>query len=420
MRMRVLPFVLSGLLPCPGSAVPAPPSPEPPLALVHVAVVDVAAGSVLPDRTVLVSGGRIAEVFPSRASAVPSDARVVDLAGKYVVPGLWDMHVHLSDAGERALGMLVESGVLGVRDLGSEIGQIDSWRDAIAKRSRVGPEIVRAGPVVDGPNPGAPHRLTLRTAGEARCTVTTLKNGLGVDWIKVHASLAREPFFALLAEARADRIPVACHLPTSATAAEASEHGCRTLEHAAESLIATWGYERVHPSKSPEESADRLVGEPGRRLFEVLRRNRTWVDPTLVGYESFVKMGRDPEETQARQAILDKQILAVGIMHRMGVRLLAGTDLSDDEMGLTPGDSLHRELEYLVKSGLTPPEALRVATRDAAEVLGRLAETGTVEKGKRADLVILDADPLAEVANLRRISAVVLRGKLLPKGESKP
>ncbi len=387
------------------------------LVLTHAAVIDGVGSPVQGDMTVAVANGRITDISRTGASPLPEGAEVVDLSGKYIIPGLWDMHVHLSLAGETALGALVASGVVGVRDLGGDIWQIDQWRSEISRGSRLGPEIVRAGPLVDGPKPGAPHRLTVTNAEEARCAVTTLKTGLGVDLIKVHSYLPREAFFALLEEARAQKIPVACHLPESATAAEASARGCKSIEHAAESLVASFGYERVNPSKSPEESAARLVSQPGIRLFEVFRHNGTWVDPTLAAYESFVKMGRSPEERDAREAILNSQIAAVGTMHRMGVRLLAGSDFADAEAGLTPGVSLQRELEFLVRSGLSPLEAIQIATRDAAEFLGKLQETGTVTKGKRADLVLLDADPLANVSNIRRIWAVVVRGRLIAKAD---
>jgi imidazolonepropionase-like amidohydrolase len=177
---------------------------------------------------------------------------------------------------------------------------------------------------------------------------------------------------------------------------------------------------------------DALVSEPGIEIFQVLARNKTWVDPTLVGYGVFVKMAApcatpqksewcvppsefSQETLDARQAVLRHLVQAVGIMHKNGVKLLAGTDFSEQEEGLTPGVSLHQELQLLVQAGLTPLEAIQVGTRDAAEYLGLLAERGTVEQGKIADLVLLNKDPLKDIANVTAVEMVLVRGRIVTK-----
>src|SRR5262249_14488031 len=150
--------------------------------------------------TVVITGDHIAAVGPSETIRIPDGARVVDDSGKFLIPGLWDMHGHLSYAMETALSLLILNGVTGVRDMGGDLNQIDRWRREIAEGKRVGPQIVRAGPFVDGPKPEK-YRLTVTNAAEARQAVDELKRR-GVDFIKVHNGLSRDAFFAVADEAR--------------------------------------------------------------------------------------------------------------------------------------------------------------------------------------------------------------------------
>src|SRR6476661_292450 len=200
------------------------------LAISHVTVIDCTGAAARPDMTVLVSGNRIGAVGTAADVPIPPGTETVDGTGKFLIPGLWDMHGHLTDATESAFPLLIMNGVTGVRDMGGELDQIDRWRTEINRGERIGPHIVRAGPFVDGPNEGAPHHLTVRTPEEARRLVHELK-AKGVDFIKVHNALPRDVFFALMEEARKEHMPVAVHLPKGVTSAEASEAGARSLEH---------------------------------------------------------------------------------------------------------------------------------------------------------------------------------------------
>jgi imidazolonepropionase-like amidohydrolase len=401
-----------------------------PIAFTHVTVIDATGAPPMSDMAVVVSEGKITAIGQTASVPVPPGATVVDGTGKVLIPGFWDMHTHLSDSGVAALALLVENGVTGVRDVGSDIWQIDNWREEIRNGIRRGPEILRAGPVVDGPNPQGHWRVTVTTPEEGRCAVETLRTGLHVDLIKVHAAVPRDAFFALAKEARGRSVPLACHLPVSVTIQEASDAGCTSIEHVAESFGES--LLRSRKLKTVEEVMDALLSEPGLEIFQVLARNKTWVDPTLVGYGAFVRMAEpcptpqkseycvqssefNQKDLDARRAVLQQLVKAVGIMHKSGVKLLAGTDFSEKEQGLTPGVSLHQELQLLVQAGLTPLEAIQVGTRDAAEYLGLLAERGTVEQGKIADLVLLNKDPLENIANTTAIEMVLVRGHIVMK-----
>ncbi|HMD41850.1 MAG TPA: amidohydrolase family protein [Candidatus Acidoferrum sp.] len=169
-------------------------------------------------------------VGPSDRVLIPAGVRVIDGSGKFLIPGFWDMHGHLTDATEEAFPLLIMNGVTGVRDMGGDLTQIDRWRSEIDKGLRVGPHIIRAGPFVDGPKEGVSNRLTVRTAEEARQAVHNLK-AKGVDFIKIHNTLPPDAFLALMDEARKEHIPVAVHLPKGVSSAEASEAGVASLEH---------------------------------------------------------------------------------------------------------------------------------------------------------------------------------------------
>lgn len=380
-----------------------------PLAFIHVAVIDCTGSAAQPDMTVVTAGGRITAIGKSPAVSVPSGATIIDATGKFLIPGLWDMHGHLTDATETALGLLVINGVTGVRDLGGDLDQIDRWRDEIARGQRVGPHIVRAGPFVDGPKPGIKYRLTVMNAAEGRQAVDSLK-ARGVDFIKVHNGLSREAFFAVAQEARKQGLPLAVHLPRGISVAEASDAGARSIEHI-EILLESSLYRKGATAKTLEEAIAENSGAAGDALFARLKKNGTWYVPTLIAYyRGFVLWSGNAKETAGSLEIHRKNLEIVAAMHRAGVGILAGTDFSD--WALVPGVDLHNELALFVEAGFTPMEALQTATVEPAKYLGRLETQGTIEKGKLADLVLLDADPLEDISHTRKINAVVLGGRL--------
>jgi hypothetical protein len=397
---------------------------------------------------VVVSGERITAVGRAGTVRVPRGALVVEAAGKFLIPGLWDMHVHLSTATELALPALVANGVTGVRDMGGDMDEIDGWRRRIKAGALVGPRVVRVGPVVDGPKPDAPFRLTVTDAAEARRAVAALKRR-GADAVKVHNAVPRAAYFALAGEARRLRVTFVGHIPREVTPLEASDAGQRSLEHT-ESLFENVIHGASRRGLSAREGLAQALAayedERAAELFRRFRRNGTWYDPVLVTYRSFAfradfaaapdprnryaaastRRGWDkyqpvnrgvPAETVAlRKSVFARLLELVGLMRREGVGLLAGTDAGGIR-DVVPGFSLHDELALLVRAGLTPSEALQAATRNPAAFLGVSDSLGTVETGKLADLVLLDASPLEDIENTRKIAAVVVGGRYIPKPE---
>jgi imidazolonepropionase-like amidohydrolase len=394
--------------------------PQTQLIITQVTVIDATGAPAKPDMTVVITNGCIAALGNTREVPLPKDARVLNGSGKFLIPGLWDMHGHLTYAGESALALVIENGTTGVRDLGGDLEQIDLWRREITSGRRLGPHIVRAGPFVDGLKPHLKDRLTVTNAAEARRAVDTLKLR-GVDFIKVHNGLSRESFFAVADQARKRGIPLAVHLPSGlwtkprgdgVSVAEASDAGAKSLEHV-EILLESALYRKGATAKTIEEAIAENSGEAGAALFARLVRNRTWYVPTLVAYyRGFVLSNDNPKDTEGRREIHFKNLKLVQAMHKAGVEIMAGSDFSD--WALVPGVDLHNELALFVEAGFTPMEALQSATIKPAKFLGKLDSLGTIEKGKIADLVLLDANPLEDISHTRKINSVIIGGKLVP------
>jgi imidazolonepropionase-like amidohydrolase len=299
--------------------------------------------------------------------------------------------------------------------------------------------------VVDGPRTEeGKYRVTVTNAGEAREGVRSLKER-GVDFIKVYHFLSRDSYFAIADEAKKQGIAFAGHIPNGVAPREASEAGQRSLEHTSvllQALISLADKKDRTQKQLTAEAFDKLTGEQGVTMFQAIARNGTWHTPTLVVSQSFLlrsEMAARPddrrkymaaitrehweknnpvpknvsaEDMAERKKALEKLFEVVATMRRAGVPMLAGTDPPTRDV--FPGFSLHDELGLLVEAGLTPLEALQAATLNPAKCLG-LSDYGTVEKGKLADLVLLEADPLVDIANTRKIAAVVVAGKVLPK-----
>lgn len=428
-----------------GVPAPAGAPPEPaPLVIAHATVIDMTGAPPRRDVSVLVRGDRIVAVAPAATLAVPADARVVDATGKYLIPGLWDMHVHLGQATAAALPVLLAEGVTGVRDMGSDFTLIQRWRREIAEGTRPGPRIVAAGPILDGPEhapAGSRERIGVADPARARQLVDSLAD-LGVDFIKVYDFLAPAVYDAIVREAAARRLTVVGHVPRAVGIGRAIDAGQRSIEHLSGVPLPCPFAMRLLARAPGAHGAMPPCGDDDARarVFARMRAAGTWVVPTLVSFRGMAAtvdpragaptaaelrlaapalrahwaehLARWPRFVPASyRAELPKLFEPTAAQaHRAGVRMLAGSDLGNPNV--IPGVALHEELARLVAVGLTPMEALRAATRDPAAFLGLLDSLGTVEPGKLADLVLLDADPLANIANTRRISAVVARGRL--------
>jgi imidazolonepropionase-like amidohydrolase len=423
---------------------------EPVLAITHVSLIDATGSPVQTDMTVIVEGKRISQVGKSDATPVPKTARVVDGHGKYLIPGLWDMHVHeifgaWIPADEKITPVLfVANGVTGVRDMGGDLEALKKWRARIAEGTLLGPRMIISGPMLDGPIPQFPSSAPVKDGAEGRRIVDELQKN-GADFIKIQSLVPREGYFAAADEAKKVGIVFAGHVPDKVRATEASNAGQKSIEHLTGVFegCSTVEDELMAAPRGPGRSKFLSTYDPARAkaLIALFVKNQTWQVPTLywergewlieqtsAGPDPLVKYAPAAWRERAwpmfttgiekdwstdpfadRKKFFQAELKMVGEMNKAGVPILAGTDTAAG-VRVYPGFSLHEELELLVQAGLTPMEALQAATRNAGKYLG-LADTGTIEKGKRADMVLLDANPLMEIKNTRKIQSVVLAGR---------
>ena len=425
-----------------------------PLLIRNVTVVDVLHGSLRPGMNVAISGHKILSLNPA-SGVPPRTARVIDARGKFLIPGLWDMHVHIYFAPQTYFSLLLANGITGVRDMGGPADWLLSWRRRVAHGDVIGPRMVVAGPYLDGPTSSREFVVRIGTPDEARRAVASLA-ARGVDFIKIMSVVPREAYFAAASEANRLRIPFVGHVPETVSAAEASQAGQKSLEHLFGVLLACAadGQElRKHIRPDPvgrefpayENILAAFSDEAADKLFQEFRRNGTWQTPTLTIWSvraslddprlyqdpalSYVSRSMrviwdprvdhrlkdmTPADIALAKRVLQRCFKIVHSMQVAGVGILAGSDTPFPFC--VPGFSLHDELELLVEAGLTPLEALQSATIRPAEFLGMKGSLGTVEQGKTADLVLLDGNPLEDIRNTRKIAAVVVNGVYLPRG----
>jgi len=377
---------------------------------------------------------------------VPSDARVVDARGKFLIPGLWDMHVHTSIIGGRALlALYIANGVTGVRDMAGDWDTLTTWRREIAAGRLVGPRIVASGPYLEGGDVPIPHLLT-RTPEEGAAAVDSLVK-LGVDFIKVHGQLTRPTYFAIARRARERRIPFAGHVSQAVGSADASDSGQKSIEHmlaipapctAAESIA-------LRPRFTVQSAIGRCSSRDLAPLYARFVRNGTWVTPTFsAAYEVSAWPSRvvpgdslahylpeslkrfvaqifpmpdsiPPGADSVGRAMFAKRLAQAATMRAAGVHIMTGTDAP--LRNSPPGFGLHEELTLLVRGGMSPFDAIRAATIEPALYLRMLDSAGTIAPQKVADLVLLAGNPLRDIGQTRRIVAVVANGRLIDAAE---
>jgi len=419
---------------------------SPPVALTNVTIVDTTGGTLLQGQTVVVEGDRIAQAGPSRRARIPKQALVVDGTGKFLIPGLWDMHVHslwVPGGREVTLPLFLANGVTGVRDMGSELLPILAARRDLEKGTLLGPRLVVSGPMLDGPQSHYAAMIAVATPEAGRSAVQLLKRS-GVDFIKVQSNVPRESFFAIADECRKEHLTLVGHVPDAIRATEAVQAGQASFEH----LIGLF-----EASSTAEDQLLRGPKSPGRFLetyspvreaaiVALMAKQQIWQCPTLFWERGqwlvdAIDVSQDPDFRYAprswretiwpkstagivkemdtdplpvRERFVEHELELVRKLHQAGVPFLAGTDTAAG-VGVLPGFSLHHELERFVAAGFTPLQALQTATLNPARFLKRPGEFGSVEKGKRADLLLLDANPLDEIRNTRKIAAVISRGR---------
>ncbi|MFL5541380.1 MAG: amidohydrolase family protein [Longimicrobiaceae bacterium] len=430
--MRKLRPVIA-LAACLAAAARSTAAPPATLAILHVNVVDVAGGPTRPDQTVLVQGSRIIAAGPAAGVRVPAGARIVDGTGKYLIPGLWDMHTHITYA-HAGLSLMLANGVTGIRDMGADrFATAKGWRDSIAAGELLGPRMRIASPVVESARWLAAvrrievYRAALRerfgpTSPEEAVRWVDSVAALGADHVKVRNWPAPEIAFALVTRAKERGLPVYAHAnrPFAPRGVASYEHGIfpalTISDRERATLFRGWAARGVAFVPTTVTWAGRLL--PNDSLLARFDRARIpeyrYLPPAML------RQWREEIEARTFETPFDyPPLFAADLrnfreMRALGIPLLPGADAPS--IGLVPGFSLHDELERFVSViGMTPREALHSATLAPARFMGMADSLGSVQAGKVADLVLLDADPLADIRNTRRIRAVIANGRLLDR-----
>lgn len=436
----------------------------PSLAIEHVSVIDVEHGTINKDQTVIIQNGLITMVRDSENSADQRFDKTIDGTGKYLIPGLWDMHIHWF--AQPTMDLFPIRGVTGVRVMWGNSTH-HRWREAFDAGEKLGPRMLIASQLVDGEKPYWPTSRVAMTEQDGAEVVDEAIEAKA-DFIKVYTLLPRAAYLSVAKNAKAKKIPFAGHVPRTVSAWEASELGQKSMEHLYEIRLACSSEEdtlRKMINDAVESSGDvvrtamskdGLLKEVNRRaaatfdeakarkLFKTFKKNETWQCPTLTvlhnlayieepvcqdnpdlmfippSLKSFLAPKKDPRGRSAEQLKQSQNELKVlfkivRMMQEEEVPIIAGTDVLNPFC--LPGFSLHDELRLMVDAGLTPAQALRTATINPAKYMNRLNELGSVAIGKQADLVLLDANPLEDISNTKKIVAVFLRGKLLDRKE---
>jgi imidazolonepropionase-like amidohydrolase len=444
-------FLVSGLAlllaSCPARA--QKPSAADLLVLQNVTVVDVRTGKAHPDQTVVLERNRIYSVGPSKSPKYPRNAESVNCKGGYLIPGLWDMHVHLAfgdwfpDAKDISLPLFIVNGVTSVRDMGSDLDVVQDWRNEIEAGRMVGPRIFTAGPMLDGPKPRFPSSIAIATPEDGRRAVNSLKER-GADFIKLQSLIPRDAVLAIAEEAKKQEIPFEGHVPDAMRASEMSEAGMKSFEH----LIGI--FEGSSPAEDDFLKGGKTEGKflatydeaRAASLAALLAKNHTWQCPTLVWerggnlldasdfsgdtrvkyvpapwknktwkrFTDEITQGYGTDDLATRKKFIEKELEVVRMLHKAGVEFLAGTD-TPAGVHIFPGFSLHEELQRFVAAGFTPLEALQTATLNPARFFGMQEQLGTIEEGKIADLVLLSANPLEDISNTQKIAGVFVNGR---------
>jgi hypothetical protein len=426
------------------------------LVFTNVNIVDTRDGRILSDMTVVVRGSRIQGVARVGLIANDHNVHMINAAGKYMIPGLWDMDVHTASPSapwdERIIYPLyIANGVTGVRDMGGDPELLEQPRHQVEDSASPAPHILFGGPFLPG-GKSSTEILGAQNPAEAREAVVRLKRR-GANLLTIGADIPRDSYFALADEAVKLKIQFAGPVPDSITVAEASAAGQSSIERLSGILLACSSKEDALRQRWSQVLATQDVTfhaavatlamatsnpEKSWNLFVQLSNNNTWQVPALVWSQTMARMDdtnltvdpplkyvpisvqrqweleqlrlrKSPEALELAKKESARELELVNIMRRAGVQFMAGSD--GPAPYVVPGISLHAELEWLVKSGFSPTQALQSATFNPALFLAKLDKFGLVETGRMADLVLLEANPLEDIQNTRKIAAVVIAGK---------
>jgi imidazolonepropionase-like amidohydrolase len=416
------------------------------IAFLHATVIPMDRERELPDQTVIISNGKIVSIGPASKVKVPKDALRVDATGRYLIPALCDMHVHVEAEGfnamlkpedqlagkdipfETFLYPYIANGVTTIQILSATHEHVQ-LQQRISRNEVLAPRLVNAR-LIDGPKKAWPPPLSVwvDSAAEARSAVIDAKKG-GFDKIKVYSFLSKESYDSIISTAKEQHMDVIGHIPDALSVEYVVDAGQKMIAHTEE--VA----KHAHGDYSPERInyyADRIA------------KGNVWMTPTLVTTHSILELFDDPDGLRGRpEAVYYRHPMQLGIwkfitdnlyrpippqvrkkltddyekfqkpftkvFHDHGGKLMTGTDSLFP--GLVPGFAVHRELHELVDVGLTPFEALRSSTTEPFEYLGEIDRAGTIEVGKYSDLVLVNEDPLKDVSGASKIAGVLIRGR---------
>jgi imidazolonepropionase-like amidohydrolase len=424
------------------------------LIITNAQLVDVSNGHIEPGVTVVVEKNRIQRVTHAERSNLKG-GQVVDAKNAYLIPGLWDMHTHVyfdqtvNDGSDLILPMFIANGITGIRDMGSNLDLVLKARADVAAHRLLGPRMVVSGPMLDGPTSTYKAAIAIRTPEDGRKAVDMLKSR-GADFVKVQSGVPREAYFAIADEAKKVGIEYEGHVPDAIRASEAIASGQRTFEH----LIGI--FEASSPDEDKYLTGTKTVGmfldtyDPAReaKIIALIAQQHVWQCPTLYWERGqwlvdAIDYNKDPDLAYAghswvttlwpssqkailksldtdplpiREKFVEHELDIVRKLHAAGVLFLAGTD-TPAGVDVLPGISLHLELQRFVAAGFSPLEALQTATLRPAEFYNKLNDYGSVQPGRIADLVLLESNPLDDIANTRTITGVVADGRYFSRAD---
>jgi imidazolonepropionase-like amidohydrolase len=403
------------------------------LAFVGATVINGTDQPPIADATLVTRDGKIVAVGPTSKVKVPTDAQRIDVSGKYIIPGLWDMHAHYEQVEWGPI--YLAAGVTTVRDVGNEFDFITAVRDAVNSGKALGPHMLLAG-IVDGDGPYAIGVTRVNSPADAQMWVQRYHDA-GFQQMKIYSSVKSDNVKAVCADAHGLGMTVTGHIPQGMNAYDGVNDGMDQINHI-QFILNLLKPKDFDPKKAtPAETAKMFSSldvnsDAGRQAVAFLREHNTVIDPTMALMEflqrpatvpadqiepgidhvapelreQLVNEGLPPERAATGQKIVQEELAIIGVLHRAGVPIVAGTDQT------VPGYSLYREIELYNQAGFTPLEALQAATIVPARVMNMDRDSGSIEIGKRADFDILDSNPLENIHNIRSVRSVVANGVL--------
>ncbi len=399
------------------------------LAIVGATLIDGTGAPPIPNAAVVIHEGRIVDVGPRQRVKVPKNADIIDARGKTLLPGLWDMHAHFEQVEWGPI--YLAAGVTTVRDCGNEFEFITAVRDAIAQGGGLGPRLLLAG-IVDGSGPMTVGVNRVDTPEQARQWVDRY-HAANFQQMKIYSSVKLEEVKVIADEAHKLGMTVTGHVPEGLNAFQTIAAGQDQINHihyVIDIMHAPFPADMSRSDRTKALANIDLDSPEARKAVAFLKEHNTVVDPTIALFELYAATTAKPpasfepgvnkvapelaeqltdvappnERSEIREKVFEKELAAVGILHRAGIPIVAGTDQA------VPGYSLHREIELYVQAGFTPMEAIQAATIVPARAMGVDKESGTVEKGKRGDVILIDGDPLADIHNTRNVEYVIANG----------